>query len=215
MSYLIQVRGLKPTRDELVIKAVTVVPYIGTWIETYKSENFEKEDEVVPYIGTWIETTCEPPFRTASKSYLIQVRGLKHIAGYRTLLYHPSYLIQVRGLKRQAAEMPTGDITSYLIQVRGLKLIIKDKEITEKMSYLIQVRGLKPSFCRYSTLCFYVVPYIGTWIETIRPSVKRYEQEVVPYIGTWIETAAKGQRPVRDRSYLIQVRGLKRCYFER
>ena len=33
-----------------------VVPYIGTWIETYKSKKFDNDEEVVPYIGTWIET---------------------------------------------------------------------------------------------------------------------------------------------------------------
>ena len=193
MSYLIQVRGLKRNVSETGAAETAVVPYIGTWIETarWSKKKALPSSYLIQVRGLKLDGECT--VFSLFLSYLIQVRGLKHIAGYRTLLYHPSYLIQVRGLKRQAAEMPTGDITSYLIQVRGLK----------------------PSFCRYSTLCFYVVPYIGTWIETIRPSVKRYEQEVVPYIGTWIETAAKGQRPVRDRSYLIQVRGLKRCYFER
>ena len=33
-----------------------------------------------------------------------------------------------------------------------------------------------------------VVPYIGTWIETIRLGMTTYEYRVVPYIGTWIET---------------------------
>ena len=34
----------------------------------------------------------------------------------------------------------------------------------------------------------WVVPYIGTWIETIQKSIERLENDVVPYIGTWIET---------------------------
>ena len=35
----------------------------------------------------------------------------------------------------------------------------------------------------------YVVPYIGTWIETLIPTNKSPEYGVVPYIGTWIETS--------------------------
>ena len=34
----------------------------------------------------------------------------------------------------------------------------------------------------------YVVPYIGTWIETFCISVTKTDGIVVPYIGTWIET---------------------------
>ena len=33
-----------------------------------------------------------------------------------------------------------------------------------------------------------VVPYIGTWIETLMMAKYRYGLYVVPYIGTWIET---------------------------
>ena len=33
-----------------------VVPYIGTWIETFDSFSAFLKEEVVPYIGTWIET---------------------------------------------------------------------------------------------------------------------------------------------------------------
>ena len=34
-----------------------------------------------------------------------------------------------------------------------------------------------------------VVPYIGTWIETVFYLPTEHLFEVVPYIGTWIETA--------------------------
>ena len=37
-----------------------------------------------------------------------------------------------------------------------------------------------------------VVPYIGTWIETLRNFIMFRSFEVVPYIGTWIETAWNG-----------------------
>ena len=33
-----------------------------------------------------------------------------------------------------------------------------------------------------------VVPYIGTWIETIGEFKMMSTENVVPYIGTWIET---------------------------
>ena len=35
-----------------------VVPYIGTWIETYNDRFDPLKARVVPYIGTWIETFC-------------------------------------------------------------------------------------------------------------------------------------------------------------
>ena len=34
----------------------TVVPYIGTWIETINDFRNVNAYQVVPYIGTWIET---------------------------------------------------------------------------------------------------------------------------------------------------------------
>ena len=33
-----------------------------------------------------------------------------------------------------------------------------------------------------------VVPYIGTWIETLEDAENLEKEKVVPYIGTWIET---------------------------
>ncbi len=36
-----------------------------------------------------------------------------------------------------------------------------------------------------------VVPYIGTWIETLISIAKGNVEKVVPYIGTWIETRRK------------------------
>ena len=34
----------------------------------------------------------------------------------------------------------------------------------------------------------FVVPYIGTWIETCKQPKESCLKKVVPYIGTWIET---------------------------
>ena len=36
----------------------------------------------------------------------------------------------------------------------------------------------------------YVVPYIGTWIETANSLFEDLKYIVVPYIGTWIETGS-------------------------
>ena len=50
----------------------TVVPYIGTWIETKKTYNRWITSEVVPYIGTWIETIAVGvPIIGPATSYLI------------------------------------------------------------------------------------------------------------------------------------------------
>ena len=45
----------------------------------------------------------------------------------------------------------------------------------------------------------FVVPYIGTWIETlIRPQIGDFVY-VVPYIGTWIETDKEGEVSVANK----------------
>ena len=58
--------------------------------------------------------------------------------------------------------------TSYLIQVRGLKLETDKTLGANAMSYLIQVRGLKLDSDNSSVISLQVVPYIGTWIETVK-----------------------------------------------
>ena len=85
-----------------------VVPYKGTWIETYMTlthysqfmsyliqvrglKHEYKYDQsprpfVVPYIGTWIETLNLHPLEDMEASYLIQVRGLKQGAAYAKTL---------------------------------------------------------------------------------------------------------------------------------
>ena len=39
----------------------SVVPYIGTWIETSTIAVLTTVTSVVPYIGTWIETALTAP----------------------------------------------------------------------------------------------------------------------------------------------------------
>ena len=48
-----------------------------------------------------------------------------------------------------------------------------------------------------------VVPYIGTWIETLVKVNKNGKIRVVPYIGTWIETLFLEGHLVAQPSYLI------------
>ena len=42
--------------DRVHVSSIFVVPYIGTWIETFLPYHFDRNCFVVPYIGTWIET---------------------------------------------------------------------------------------------------------------------------------------------------------------
>ena len=48
-----------------------------------------------------------------------------------------------------------------------------------------------------------VVPYIGTWIETLSGDIFAYWGGVVPYIGTWIETSLYSDTIQVVVSYLI------------
>ena len=49
----------------------------------------------------------------------------------------------------------------------------------------------------YTVICFItVVPYIGTWIETMKVKETGTAEHVVPYIGTWIETPQQGVAPL-------------------
>ena len=49
----------------------SVVPYIGTWIETSSGITDLAVVAVVPYIGTWIETINEAGHTVTTVSYLI------------------------------------------------------------------------------------------------------------------------------------------------
>ena len=49
----------------------------------------------------------------------------------------------------------------------------------------------------------HVVPYIGTWIETSGRRTLSGHGPVVPYIGTWIETGKATRQKYSSESYLI------------
>ena len=36
----------------------------------------------------------------------------------------------------------------------------------------------------------FVTPYVGVWIETMKPTYWTYSHRVTPYVGVWIETGA-------------------------
>ena len=56
-----------------------VASFTDAWIETQHFLDLPPILlQVASFTDAWIETTCEPPFRTASKSHLLQMRGLKH-----------------------------------------------------------------------------------------------------------------------------------------
>ena len=56
---------------------------------------------VVPYRGTWVETGDAIYVDPFGKSYLIEVRGLKHGCWFLRTRNDMSYLIEVYGLKRE------------------------------------------------------------------------------------------------------------------
>ena len=54
-----------------------------------------------------------------------------------------------------------------------------------------------------------VVPYRGTWVETGIITDNFILDSVVPYRGTWVETESQINSSSPLTSYLIEVRGLK------
>ena len=97
---------------------------------------------------------------------------------------------------------------SYLIEVRGLKHEKGKRIYGTGRSYLIEVRGLKQRKKGECTL-IPVVPYRGTWVETLSALERALYLCVVPYRGTWVETDKFDEADALAESYLIEVRGLK------
>ena len=61
----------------MTLKSNVVASFTDAWIETIMLRYHLQLQWVASFTDAWIETTCEPPFRTASKSHLLQMRGLK------------------------------------------------------------------------------------------------------------------------------------------
>ena len=54
-----------------------------------------------------------------------------------------------------------------------------------------------------------VVPYAGTWIETTEANLYNKQEIVVPYAGTWIETGKYYEESFELKSFPTRERGLK------
>ena len=50
------VRGLKLKKHGRLQEVHRVAPYVGAWIETFKSIALKRKTYVAPYVGAWIET---------------------------------------------------------------------------------------------------------------------------------------------------------------
>ena len=60
MSFPSWERGLKSVGVKKILKSVTVVPLVGTWIEMLIFIEKKSLDGVVPLVGTWIEIEENP-----------------------------------------------------------------------------------------------------------------------------------------------------------
>ena len=144
---------------------------------------------VVPYIGTWIETNC--------------LNDLSLLGLSRTLYRYVDWN-QVNSKNT----LPFLCRTLYRYVDWNKRLIVHTVSFYRRTLY----RYVDWNLLMQSVVCrLYVVPYIGTWIETlVRPIITygiasrtlyRYvdwnpvismkwtrRKGVVPYIGTWIET---------------------------
>ena len=50
------------------------------------------------------------------------------------------------------------------------------------------MRGLKPDGALACFRTHPVAPYVGAWIETVKPWRHYHQRWVAPYVGAWIET---------------------------
>ncbi len=77
-------------------------------------------------------------------------------------------------------------------------------------SFPTRERGLKPRVTPKDPADSAVVPYAGTWIETLSTIPEDILEKVVPYAGTWIETLNLALNVyVRLLSFPTRERGLK------
>ena len=80
---------------------------------------------------------------------------------------------------------------SYLTEVRGLKLGRLATCAVNISSYLTEVRGLKHIYYNRSIFQTLVVPYRGTWVETLCKIWNCAHSFVVSFTGMWVEIQKK------------------------
>ena len=136
------------------------------------------EPSVVPYIGTWIETFSLAIFNTAYR------RTLYRYVDWNCSKQDDTRIEWCRTLYRYV------DWNILLVKWRNLQI----------RRTLYRYVDWNASLCPF-TPNNRVVPYIGTWIETIRIKPEFGLRFVVPYIGTWIETLGL----IRDKTFISRT----------
>ena len=66
------------------------------------------------------------------------------------------------------------------------------------MSHPTWVRGLKPFLGLSSKELYFVAPYVGAWIETMKQLQLQVDTMVAPYVGAWIETTKEVQDALKE-----------------
>ena len=94
-------RGLKQFYDATEEDKVTVTSFTDAWIETIHCKSI------------W----------GFEASHLLQMRGLKLVAGLVKMQLGLSHLLQMRGLKLNLLHTSVDNSPSHLLQMRGLKPI--------------------------------------------------------------------------------------------
>ena len=77
MSHLLQMRGLKPKYNVVMVDEANVASFTDAWIETDLVNQIRKVLEVASFTDAWIETSRNFWFCCSSSSHLLQMRGLK------------------------------------------------------------------------------------------------------------------------------------------
>ena len=102
-------------------------------------------DQVVPFAGTWIETVS--PRGSPAACPVVPFAGT--------------------WIETEKVYMPRSASRSFPSRERGLKLPSCSLTVTEVMSFPSRERGLKHELFCISCNVIVVVPFAGTWIETV------------------------------------------------
>ena len=158
-----------------------VVPYIGTWIETFLFGSGTSSAWVVPYIGTWIET--QAGLATCFGNSVVPYIG----TWIETSLYRCPLWFLCRTLYRYVDWNQTGINGKKAGSSRTLYRYV---DWNWKLSSKITNRSTSRTLYRY-------VDWNTFW------AIRATALSVVPYIGTWIETYFRSREQYLKRSYLI------------
>ena len=144
-----------------------VTPFVGVWIETYRSEQRRQQHRVTPFVGVWIETHNIEAAIIGILSHPSWVCGLKHDHLHRCTPASQSHPSWVCGLKPCNAGRCSGNRGSHPSWVCGLKHIAIIINLNNSMSHPSWVCGLKHDLARHKFKDRRVTPFVGVWIETV------------------------------------------------